>query len=143
MKTLTVTSGPLKGRIYEFEDSLVIGRGGDCAVRLNDSGSSRKHAILLSREDGSVVLRDLASRNGTKVGDDSVHQRPLNSGDTFSIGETGFIFQNNASSYERAQPEVTIFDEDKADHSTDDQAGDHSARRKLLSLARSLKDKRS
>ena len=47
---------------------LSVGREGTCELTLRDAGVSRRHCEIESRSDGSFVLRDLGSRNGTQLG---------------------------------------------------------------------------
>ena len=44
---------------------LLVGRGEDCHVRIRHESVSTRHAELVEREDGTMTLRDLSSRNGT------------------------------------------------------------------------------
>ena len=46
-------------------DRFLVGRGSDCQLTLADSEASRRHALLRPQADGSVVLEDLGSTNGT------------------------------------------------------------------------------
>lgn len=48
---------------------FVIGREADCDLVVDDARVSRRHAQLEIQDDGRVVLRDLASANGTFVDD--------------------------------------------------------------------------
>lgn len=48
------------------KDITVIGRRDDCDVRIDFQGVSKRHCVIV-RTDGLLVLRDLASTNGTKV----------------------------------------------------------------------------
>ena len=56
--------GPLDGRRWEIQDELIIGRGADCNIQIDDRQVSRHHARLLFN-DGKVSLEDLSSKNGT------------------------------------------------------------------------------
>src|SRR5579859_5835436 len=47
--------------------ALTIGRAGSCEILLDDSGVSREHAVI--RSGPQLYIEDLASRNGTKVGE--------------------------------------------------------------------------
>jgi hypothetical protein len=59
--------GPLDGRRWEIQDELIIGRGEDCQIQIDDRQVSRHHARIRS-VDGKVLLEDLASKNGTFLG---------------------------------------------------------------------------
>ncbi len=47
-------------------DLTVIGRHPDCDIVINQHGMSKRHCVLV-RTDGLLVIRDLATTNGTKV----------------------------------------------------------------------------
>ena len=68
--TLTVTAGPLAGRVFSFErhDTFLFGRSPDCHAELaaNDTTASRHH-FLLEANPPQARLRDLGSLNGTHV----------------------------------------------------------------------------
>jgi S1-C subfamily serine protease len=61
-------NGHRAGEIVDVGDKTVtIGRAADCALTLTDAKASARHASLQRREDGTLVLRDLGSTNGTFV----------------------------------------------------------------------------
>jgi pSer/pThr/pTyr-binding forkhead associated (FHA) protein len=54
-----------------------------------DAGVSRRHALLLRRPDGGVLVRDLGSANGTLLNGKEVPpgvDTPWNEGDTLAVG---------------------------------------------------------
>src|SRR5438876_4124254 len=66
---------------------LVIGRSADCAVRLDRTTVSRRHAELFCDPFQRWWIRDLQSRNGTQVNGESVADRMLGPGDIITVGE--------------------------------------------------------
>jgi diguanylate cyclase (GGDEF)-like protein len=65
--SVTVLAGPATGVLAAMKgDTLVIGRGTECDLSVDDTGLSRRH-VQLSRRKGEVVIEDLGSRNGTLV----------------------------------------------------------------------------
>lgn len=78
--TLTVQGGSLDGQEYTFSEPArcVIGRAGDCAVRLHASWESqmvsRRHCEL-DVAPPRVRVRDLGSRNGTYLNGRLIGQR--------------------------------------------------------------------
>jgi len=68
-------------------ESVLIGRGRDCEVRIDDPLASRHHCRLerLGRE---VFVVDLDSRNGTWIGTEQVDRRPLTASEVIRIGST-------------------------------------------------------
>lgn len=75
-------------------ESVTIGRLADCDVVLADKGASRKHAQLRFR-DGSWVLTDLGSTNGTRLNGQTVQSRELSDGDKVTIGSTVLEFRRD------------------------------------------------
>jgi hypothetical protein len=64
---------------------LVIGRGRDCDVTLDDPNVSRRHAEL-RRQGGAWVVADLGSTNGVKINGRHVHEHELAPGDEITLG---------------------------------------------------------
>jgi two-component system, NtrC family, response regulator AtoC len=83
---------------------VTIGRGADSDLPLDDGAASRSHARLVT-SDGTAVLHDLESHNGTFVNGDRIEgARELASGDVVSIGEVTLIL--HADRGRRAQRSV-------------------------------------
>ena len=81
------------GRYVVIETSVSIGRGADVDLRLQDNGVSRHHVRIERRDDGSYVLADQGSMNGTHVGGEAVGEpRALRDGDKIFVGETVLRF---------------------------------------------------
>ena len=59
---LIVMSGASLGRRVQLNDSITIGRGPNCHLRLSDTTVSVEHACI-DRRDGHWVLLDAGSRN--------------------------------------------------------------------------------
>jgi len=90
---LAVEEGPDTGLVVAVGDRPVtIGRETSCEVRLTDTASSRRHVRIVPAADGSVVLEDLGSANGTLVNDAKVERAVLKSGDRIRLGETTIRF---------------------------------------------------
>jgi pSer/pThr/pTyr-binding forkhead associated (FHA) protein len=90
MYVLEVVGGPLDGKTWSFDGEITIGRddsvAGACITL--DRYISRRHAQL--REAGEhLILTDLASRNGTTVGERPVaSEAKIALGDRFLVGRT-------------------------------------------------------
>lgn len=67
------------------DNAIVLGRGEDCDVRLNDHSVSRRHARVENRGDGYWVV-DLQSTNGTFVNDVPIQATALKDGDYLRVG---------------------------------------------------------
>ena len=89
MYLLEVLSGPLDGKTWTFDREITIGRDDAVAAACItlDRYISRRHARV--RRDGEqLVLADLESRNGTRLGGESVTETPLAPGERFIVGRT-------------------------------------------------------
>ncbi len=89
MYILEVLTGPLDGKTWPFEREITIGRdeavAGACITL--DRYISRRHANV--RQEGDrLLLADLASRNGTRVGERTVTETPITPGERFIVGST-------------------------------------------------------
>jgi hypothetical protein len=71
---------------------LTIGRDPDNDVVLGDPRASRHHARLMARQ-GTLVLVDLGSRNGTLVNGAVVAEIALGVGDEIRIGDTRMLIE--------------------------------------------------
>ncbi len=70
-------------------DKTLVGRLDDCHIRVPVAGMSRKHCEIVI-EDGSIIVNDLGSSNGTFVNQDQISSQPVSAGDLISFG--GFVF---------------------------------------------------
>ncbi len=98
---------PLRGAVEPVilgQNAIVFGRHPENAVVLDDDMCSRKHCqITLDSKEGYVV-KDLGSRNGTKVNDQRIPgPTTLRLGDVLRVGGHEFLV-------ERAEPDVSSAD---------------------------------
>jgi two-component system cell cycle response regulator len=86
--TLAVASGLDAGRIVAIEgESLVIGRGAEVGLHIEDAAVSRVHArIVRSPRGDSFYIEDLGSTNGTFVNSRRITVAPLAAGDHLQLG---------------------------------------------------------
>lgn len=86
---LVVVAGLSIGeKIALSKDRMVIGRQADSDICLDDALVSRHHAEIITRPDGTSVLRDLKSRNGTLCNDQPITEHILRDGDVMWIGQS-------------------------------------------------------
>ena len=80
-------TGPSMGRRYPLGDkALLVGRGDDCDIRIQDNSVSRRHASIEPVPEGYMVS-DLASTNGTFVNDKQLDgPRLVHDGDYLRVG---------------------------------------------------------
>jgi pSer/pThr/pTyr-binding forkhead associated (FHA) protein len=77
-----------RGETYAIADEVTVGRGGGCGIVLDDGFVSQVHARFY-RQNGSVYVEDLASRNGTTVNGKPLQGAlKLRRGDRVQFGET-------------------------------------------------------
>jgi hypothetical protein len=72
---------------------LVIGRGTEADLRINDPGISRRHAEIRvgQSDDGSIDIVDLGSTNGITVDGHKVRHAVLREGSRIEIGTTRML----------------------------------------------------
>jgi pSer/pThr/pTyr-binding forkhead associated (FHA) protein len=87
--TITITDGPQAGVAAVLDsEPVVIGRGSDCQIRLDDDYSSTRHARLFQSE-GQWWVEDLGSTNGTYLDGQRVTRPvPAEIGGSIRIGRT-------------------------------------------------------
>lgn len=68
-----------------------LGRSLEADVRLEDEGVSRIHASMHRRDDGTVMLDDRGSTNGTYVNGTRVDQMELSDGDRIQVGSVTIL----------------------------------------------------
>jgi len=71
--------------------SLVVGRGTEADLRINDPGISRTHARIEVHGDGAdqqITIEDLGSTNGILINGQRVRHATLSAGSRFEIGST-------------------------------------------------------
>ena len=79
-------TGPGMGTRYPLTDTpVVLGRGNDCDIRINDHSVSRRHARIQPGADGYYAV-DLQSTNGTYVNDVPASICKLKDGDYLRVG---------------------------------------------------------
>ena len=98
MPALEVWSGRGRDRVVTLSDGpYTLGSDeGSADITLADPAVSRVHAIL-ERVGTTWLLRDLGSRNGTRVnGERLTSQRRLHDGEELLVGRTRLVFRDGA-----------------------------------------------
>ncbi len=89
---LLVIAGHLTGQMFRIEKNFMkLGRGSDCELSLADNDISRIHAEIRRLDDGSVIIRDLNSTNGTFVNGVQITEHRLNDGDRIQLGRSTIL----------------------------------------------------
>ena len=93
-ETLRVISGAASGTEIPLNGEFIVGRGETGTGNLSeDTEISRRHARF-RRENGSFVVEDLGSTNGTYLNEEVLQSpRPLHPGDRVRIGDSEFTFE--------------------------------------------------
>jgi hypothetical protein len=88
-RILTITQGSQTGQSAELADGVIlIGRGADAQLSLDDDYVSTRHARVVSGENG-IYLEDLGSTNGSYVnGQRITAPTTVSLSDTIRIGRT-------------------------------------------------------
>ncbi len=73
------------------QPALLIGRSAVCDLSIPHPIVSNQHA-LITRVDGNVLIRDLASTNGTYVNGARINQAVLQNGDVIQIGPYRLVY---------------------------------------------------
>jgi len=106
-------TGQGMGTRYRLGDNpLVLGRGSDCEIRINDHSVSRRHARIQPGADGYYAV-DLQSTNGTYVNDAPASMYKLKDGDYLRVGNCIYRFLmggNVEAEYHEEIYRLTIID---------------------------------
>jgi MoxR-like ATPase len=96
MPQIRAKNGFPRGGVFPLGDrELTIGRDPESDIRLElDSPASRHHATVYKALNIWHV-RDLGSLNGTELNGKLVKDQPLKNGDTITIGEAVFVFEES------------------------------------------------
>lgn len=80
------------------KEEILIGRGKECEVVINDKKASRKNTVIV-RDGNHYLVRDLGSSNGTFVNGEKIKERRLEADDKIDVGDVRFRFVAKSSLY--------------------------------------------
>lgn len=90
---LVADRGQERGKVHQVTGvRSTLGADRACEVVLTDTHVSDRHASLRF-DDGTFVLTDLDSTNGTKVNGESIQRTTLADGDRVELGGSSWIFK--------------------------------------------------
>jgi hypothetical protein len=72
---------------------VVLGRGADADIRINDPAVSRQHLRITYGQ--GAAFEDLETRNGTTLNGETTKAASLKDGDTLLIGSTSIIYRES------------------------------------------------
>ncbi len=92
--TVAITYPLLDGgrQTTPFTDTFCVGRGQDCAIRIDADEVSRQH-LEISRQGERWWVRDLHSSNGTYLNDRPIEAIPLEGTIRLSLGQEGPVIE--------------------------------------------------
>jgi diguanylate cyclase (GGDEF)-like protein len=106
-------TGPGMGRRYSLAEApVLIGRGSDCDIHIDNHAVSRRHARIECAGAGHCAV-DLESTNGTFVNNVAAARRPLEDGDYLRVGTHIYRYLaggNVEAEYHEEIYRLTIFD---------------------------------
>jgi diguanylate cyclase (GGDEF)-like protein len=106
-------TGPQMGTRYILRSQpLVIGRGDNCDIQIDDHSVSRRHASVQTGP-GGVTVSDLGSTNGTFLNNTAVANAVLKDGDYLRVGNCIYRFLtggNIEAEYHEEIYRLTIID---------------------------------
>ena len=79
------------------EQSVTIGSGGSALLTVDDLSVSDLHCVVNLEQNGTVMLMDLGSQQGTIYNGQKVQSATLRSGDEFFVGILRFRLITTAS----------------------------------------------
>jgi pSer/pThr/pTyr-binding forkhead associated (FHA) protein len=92
-RQLRAIDGALTGAVFVVRGRTRLGRAGDSDIQIVHDGVSRQHAQVIEDNVGHAVLVDLASNNGTFVGDKRIVRHRLTPGDEIRIMRARFVYE--------------------------------------------------
>lgn len=105
-----VSISTLAGKLQVNKRVLVVGRRSGADIEFSDSRVSNIHALIVE-QDGRRLVRDLASRTGTWLDDQPVHQEPLADGAALKVGGATISIADRPSPAARgADSPITLAD---------------------------------
>lgn len=119
---LTATEGPLKGKEFILDKTVIIGRLPENDITIEDGTASRQHTQIELRNEEFIVT-DLNSQNGTFVNRSKIKEAVLKHGDTITIGDSEFRFEQEVEEEEDA---TVISVVEKPGESAMEQEDDHT-----------------
>src|SRR4051812_48023027 len=91
---LTPIRGQAKPTVAN-DGTVSIGRGPENTISLIDERASRRHCVIELDNQKCWVMRDLNSRNGTKVNEARVTSAILKPGDVLKVGSHEFLIEGD------------------------------------------------
>ncbi len=106
---LIVVGGDIGRAEIPLKLPAIIGRSRDATLTLPHPLVSRQHCEIFER-DGSLMVRDLGSRNGTYVANEKITEAELPSGELLTIGAVTFraVYDDAKVGGQRGRGQATV-----------------------------------
>jgi pSer/pThr/pTyr-binding forkhead associated (FHA) protein len=102
---LVMILGPIVGASFPLLDKrVVIGRGEDCDLPVNDTSVSRVHAEVHAIDGGKYEVVDRDSSNGVRVNGVELKRAILDAGDVIELGDVQLKFVPAGQVYHAQEP---------------------------------------
>jgi len=90
------------------KEMITIGRNSNSDIQINNLGASKKHAAI-TRQNGTYMIKDLSSTNGTLLNNERVTKAGLTGKDVIVIGKHSlFVTIQQGPNATRGMSEDTI-----------------------------------
>lgn len=90
---LMVLAGPKAGAEFALSDAeIIVGRSADAGISIPDVSVSRRHASFALQADGTYIVTDLGSGNGTRINGEKITSGTIHHGDEIAVGDTVLQF---------------------------------------------------
>lgn len=104
---LVMLTGPAVGAPFSLSGGrMVIGRGEDCDLPINDTSVSRVHAEILALGDGRYEIVDLDSSNGVRVNGVDLKRGLMEAGDVIELGDVQLKYVPAGELFQPQEPMV-------------------------------------
>lgn len=113
-KLIVTLDGEVVKEFVINKQAITIGRKHENDIQLNDLTVSGRHA-LISEQNGTTVVEDLGSTNGTLLNGSHINKATLQHGNVIQIGHHLFTYMNEKEKYEptmsvRAEHDHTLIE---------------------------------
>lgn len=102
---LVMIAGPAVGVPFSLMDQrIVVGRGEECDLPINDTSVSRVHAEILALGNGKYEIKDRGSSNGVRINGVELERAIVEAGDVIELGDVQLKFVPAGQIYHAQQP---------------------------------------
>ena len=96
---LTILFEKMRGMVFELDkDEMTVGRKEEMDICIKESSLSSHHCDFIRTEDGSNMLRDNNSTNGTRVNNEPISECVLKNSDIIQLGSVEILYDSNDGS---------------------------------------------